>query len=396
MDLILHIGTEKTGSTSFQTWAQENRDALGQNGIWYSQSLGHRNHQKIYLWALGAFGPDDGFARLGIADQDGFLRFQRDVPEALAQEIETARAEGCRCFVISSEHCHSRLVKPEQVRRLRDMLAPMFNQIRVVCVLRPQLDMGVSLKSTAARVGHRVNATRLEEFRPHDLYYNFEMLNGRWSAAFGPQAMRYLPYNRGPDMIGWMQSEFDLDTSEFVDPPRTNTALDVRTMAIMNALTTLPPQQQEALRPVLIPFLDALPVKDRLRPGRDLAQKIQARFSVQNARLIDRRPDLDPGDLEPDWSRYPEDGNGDDLEQPAPHDGHMALLLVNLARHLTLTDLRRAVSEAERAAQAKHDTRSAKLTNTIHALRDRLGKFGGGVPEQLDRRIARVTGTPTD
>lgn len=390
MDLILHIGTEKTGTTSFQWWGGENRDALRDRGIWYDRSLGRHNHQRLYLWALDRHGLDDGFARMGITDQNKFQDMQAQVPRDLAAEVAEAKAADCHTFVLSCEHCHSRLIHPHQVQKLHALLAPLFQRIEVICALRPQIDMGISLFSTAARGWLPVRSNMLNQIRPANAYYNFETLNGRWAAVFGSENIRYLAYARGQNVIDEMTSRFNLDPTILKSPTRTNPALDVRTFGVVNVLATLPKPRQDALKPVLNPLLETLPYETPLRPSVEQAKVVQDRFTELNARVIDRHHDLSPGDLDPDWSRYPDAGNFEMLDHGAAYDEQTAMLLFSMARQNTLTELRRAASDAELAIAANQPERLTELSQTIDRLCARLSGLEGACPDPLTERIARI------
>ena len=47
MDLYLHIGTEKTGTTSVQKFFKANRALLAKNGIVYPVAPGKQNHMGL-------------------------------------------------------------------------------------------------------------------------------------------------------------------------------------------------------------------------------------------------------------------------------------------------------------------------------------------------------------
>ena len=49
VDLVLHIGTEKTGTTSIQEFLKKNRDKLRKKGVYIPQSpmVGNGNHRWI-------------------------------------------------------------------------------------------------------------------------------------------------------------------------------------------------------------------------------------------------------------------------------------------------------------------------------------------------------------
>lgn len=52
MKAILHIGTEKTGTTSFQSFMHRNRDAVLARGVLYPDRLGGDNHRLIATYGL--------------------------------------------------------------------------------------------------------------------------------------------------------------------------------------------------------------------------------------------------------------------------------------------------------------------------------------------------------
>ena len=65
--LFIHIGTEKTGTTSAQTGFARARDHLRKQGVLYPQSLGLPNH--LYLPA--ACLPENAASR-GLLEMSGF------------------------------------------------------------------------------------------------------------------------------------------------------------------------------------------------------------------------------------------------------------------------------------------------------------------------------------
>ncbi len=387
MDLILHIGTEKSGSSSFQSWAALNRTALRDQGVFFSQALGERNHLMPYVWALGDFGRDDGFARLGLHSAQDYAQFRDTLPRILADEVEQARAAGCHSYVISNEHLHSRMVTDDHLRRLHALLSPHFARLRILCVLRPQVDMGISLLSTAARGHSPVTSAALNNIRPANSYFNFETMNGRWSTVFGPDTLTYLPYRRGPGLIAHVCDLVSVDATQFTQAPRENTALDAHSFAIVNTLHHLQPQVQQALRPYLNPVLEQLPMTLALRPSRAQAEVVQARFSELNDRLIQRRPDLQPDDLTPDWSRYPETSSLAPLDVTAPHDAQLARTLQGLACQAALSELRLWLARADCAELQKRTHPFRQALAQARRARDRFLTLDGTLPQDLAEHL---------
>ncbi|SLN69128.1 hypothetical protein [Roseisalinus antarcticus] len=322
MRAVLHIGTEKTGTTSLQVFMHENRASLLQAGILYPEKLGGVNHRWIASYGLDPEAGDETFVALGLKDQDALDAFRADVEARLAEQV--AAASDARICFLSSEHLHSRLRTADQVARVRDLLAGMFDEVEVHIHLRPQVDVAVSLASTSSRVGGRVGHDFFERIRARQIYYNYDLLVSTWEEVFGADNVLCLPFKTQPDFLGYIARRMDLDLTGLPLPARVNEALDVRVMAMVNALV-------ESGTPQRIDFrvLDMLPVEQKLTLDLATARRLQARFEDSNRTLIARRHDLAPGQLQPQWSRYPEEGNLDLLDEPCV----FASSLADLVRH---------------------------------------------------------------
>jgi hypothetical protein len=154
MHLILHIGTEKTGTTSIQQFLKKNRDKLYQNRVYVplSPMVNNGNHR----W-IPAIANDVDFV-------DGFIlgqqfKSEEDKKEKISwhksqflSECQDA-AKRCDTLVLTSEHFQSRLRKEEEITRLRDFLGEVFDEVRIIIYLRDPLKTAISLLSTAIKSG---------------------------------------------------------------------------------------------------------------------------------------------------------------------------------------------------------------------------------------------------
>ena len=149
--LILHIGTAKTGTTSIQRFLSENRQELAAQGIVVPSFLGiGPNHRWLPLLAQDE-ATLDGFAvRQGLHTSAERLRERRD---AKRKELREAVAGQPRArWIISSEQLHSRLDLVDLLR-LRRLLEPLFEEIRVLVYLRHPLPTAISSWSSRVRAG---------------------------------------------------------------------------------------------------------------------------------------------------------------------------------------------------------------------------------------------------
>ncbi len=316
MRLVLHIGTEKTGTTALQVWMHENTQALRQQGVWYAQSLGLPNNRAISVMSRASDQVEDGFHFFGLSSPEAHEAFVRQRTAAFREDVETARAAGAHTFVISNEHCQSRLRTPEMVARLGALVKPLFDEIEVVVFLRPQVDKAQSLASTGSRVGLHISKDFLKKVRPRQASYNYLDLLERWANEFGREAVTPVAFKRRPSPVAFFKEHLNLDPeAEYIPDRRVNQTLDYRVVALMNIIVG----EENTGRARDLPgvyrkfFIDEIPAEQPLTLSRHEAQQIQARFDEHNRELAEAWPQIGPSDLTPDWARYPEVGTFDKL-----------------------------------------------------------------------------------
>ncbi len=309
MDLVFHIGCEKTGTTSLQSWFHANDAALRGHGVWYSLAFGRPNNRGIMFLGLLPGTPDEQLRSVGVDSAEQHQALQTRLTQEFLADVSAARQAGARTYVISNEHCHSRLKTLETVRRTHDLLAPHFQRMRVHCFLRPQIDMSLSLASTMSRNRRVVDLDWVDRnMNPKALYYRFDELLARWACVYGADAVVPVSLRREPDVIRYF--ELELGVAELGLPRQVlaNTALDYRSIALMNALVTGGYGSGPLDAAVGLHFND-LPVDQRLSIDRATATRLQQRFDATNLACIEAFPAITQQDLTPEWARYPEVGN---------------------------------------------------------------------------------------
>jgi hypothetical protein len=166
MKCILHIGTEKTGTKTIQTFLHQNRSALSRSGYLYTTAAGAPNNLKLPLAAYDP-GRRDNLTRLQGLDTEKKLRaFRADTRAALRREL--SRSPGASTVLFSAEHIHSRLTSRDELLRLRTLLEGLgLNDVRILVYLRRPADLAASLYSTAVQSGE----TACGPPPPDDPYY---------------------------------------------------------------------------------------------------------------------------------------------------------------------------------------------------------------------------------
>lgn len=309
MKLVLHIGTEKTGTTAFQIWMDENTEVLRKQGVWYTQAFDLPNNRALSVISRRADEREDGFGFYGIQTEEDHAAFRAKTIAAFEADVAAARAAGAHTYFISSEHCHSRLRFQEMVDRAAELLKPKFDEVEIVCFLRPQIDTAVSLASTGSRVGVFIEEKFFERVKPGNPYYNYPALLERWANAFGEGAVTPVAFKHEKRPVEFFKRHLGLDPeAEYIPDRRINGTVDYRVVAMMNDLVKhAPGGKPRDLHPMFRTFfIEELPCEEPLAAGIDKAREVQARFDAQNRRLARLWPMIQAEDMEPDWSRYGE------------------------------------------------------------------------------------------
>jgi hypothetical protein len=152
MKCFLHIGTEKTGTSTIQEFFANNRDELARRGYYYPGSLGLPNNRSLPVAAFNASRRDDFTAQHGIYTDDALIAFQGNVLRNFKSEIR--KLSPGSTVICSSEHIQSRLTTLEEIERLKRILhEAQLTDITVIVYLRNPAETANSLCSTAIKSG---------------------------------------------------------------------------------------------------------------------------------------------------------------------------------------------------------------------------------------------------
>jgi hypothetical protein len=187
---ILHIGTEKTGTTTIQNFLSANRKAIAQDGT-------------LYTVCGGQFGSQRGFeacvhSRPWATDLAAYLKIHNAGDQAkfrskfLADfQLEADAQPSCHNLLVSCEHFHSRLTTVEEIARLKELLLPWVEQFQVVMYLRRQDRVAVSHYSTRLKSGEVSPSVFPVLKNGHPFYYyDYETVYRHWAQVFGEAPMR--------------------------------------------------------------------------------------------------------------------------------------------------------------------------------------------------------------
>ncbi|MBX2856889.1 MAG: hypothetical protein KTR21_18020, partial [Rhodobacteraceae bacterium] len=373
---ILHIGDQKAGSKSIQRFLQTNHGALVYRGV--TRNIGSLH--KLYHSGLGAAvasvsaatRPEFGEWRITNAQDQQALH--RDLSARLAAEVGAVPST-IHSMAFSFEGLL--FLRPEEVRRLQEFLAPWFNDFRIIAYLRRQDLSAVSRYSTQivnGRIGG-ARLPRLNPFAPQPPMLRYDKALDAWAEVFGASSLRPRLFQRSDFSNGDLIDDF-IETASlgpntgFDRTPPENESHSALTLAILNAVNThMPPLldgQPNPARGALVRALTAHAGADRATPSRGAAWVHYMRHYLSNRRLKQRWfPERDQL-FEGGFSRYP-------WIAPRPPTLHNAGPLLAAA----FTDL---------SATAHRHMLEARLTRVMKALAEQ----DPDTARQIARRTVKI------
>ena len=151
--LLLHVGTVKTGSTSLQAYFAEHQQALAEVGWCYLPAAGRPDRRDLAAACISIDDQRDELLRARcLVEPQQRLAFRQQVRAELEAQLKVVPPE--LGVILSSEHFHLSLQRPEEIQTLKQLLLELgFEVQQVVIYLREPLALIESLFSTMVRAG---------------------------------------------------------------------------------------------------------------------------------------------------------------------------------------------------------------------------------------------------
>lgn len=218
MKCILHIGTEKTGTTLIQNWLYENEQALSLQGVGLSKVASFPNNRKLVAYFQNDF--DDYMHENMVFNSQQREAFFEGFEEALLSEILELSYDH-HTVLFSSEHFHSRLQTVEQIERVKEVLDRAFSDVKVMCYFREQSKVRTSLYSTGIKLH---SPERIDVFQkdagPGHHYYDYMEFFSKWAEVFGKENLVPKVYDRETMAQGDIRYDFLATMLPGIDPTR--------------------------------------------------------------------------------------------------------------------------------------------------------------------------------
>lgn len=196
--LLLHIGTEKTGTTSIQHYLHDNKLKLLDQDIFYPRSLGKTNHRVTPFLAYNQDRLDDFCKVNRLFTMEERQAMGARAMKSLGRELELHA--DCR-WIISSEHFAARLTTAEEIERLQALLDSLFELDAIIIYLRKPIEASISKWSTAIKAGIVRDTLPPPRSGVADTVCNHRQILELWMSVFGRERLKVRLFQRG-DFIG--------------------------------------------------------------------------------------------------------------------------------------------------------------------------------------------------
>ncbi|KGM50535.1 sulfotransferase family protein [Pseudooceanicola atlanticus] len=221
-DALIHIGMQKTGTTTLQEWLHANADKLAKQGILFPQFKRQNGKAMQQQLALGLFGfhlsermpPRGTFRRhLGIKSLDDQAAYCDETLRQLGKMIAEQPYDG---VILSSEYIGGWLNSRAQIEKLDQLFSGIFGTVVYVLYLREPGDWILSRYVQSLRSG---GVQTLDEYvSKHAAAGLFRRAN-LWSDTIGKDRVQIRLYDRAVMPEGDIVADFcdvaGLDRSQY-------------------------------------------------------------------------------------------------------------------------------------------------------------------------------------
>ena len=235
LDLVLHIGLIKTGSSSIQYFLRDNRERLVELGHLYPESPGRARHTRLSLYVK---------SESELASRPEWYRQKQSQPAAFRKAFrrrlfsEIERSGLTR--VLFSDEGLAELSAPA-LRRLRRFTGRIAKSLRLVVYLRRQDDHLVSHYQQEVKVGETRQLGEWVQQDMSDTYAYYSRLR-TWERLLEPDQLVVRRFEPGHFVGGSLFQDFleaaDIDAraEDMVQSPSRNVSLDAESVEFLRLL----------------------------------------------------------------------------------------------------------------------------------------------------------------
>ena len=235
MEVTLHIGTGRAGSTSIQVFLRENRERLGELGVLYPRTPGRARHLRLGLFVKSETELENSPEWYREKQSDP-ARFRKAFKRRLFSEIEDS---GLTRVLLSDEILFGS--SEQALRRLSRLTHRITESLRLVAYLRRQDDHMVSRYQQGVKIGW---VARLHDWAQEDMssLYDYRGRIRMHERLLAPTDFVVRPFDPERFVDGSLLQDFldaariDARAEEFTQVPNLNTSLDAESVEFLRLL----------------------------------------------------------------------------------------------------------------------------------------------------------------
>ncbi|NOR87726.1 MAG: hypothetical protein GQ527_08970 [Bacteroidales bacterium] len=296
MKTYLHIGTEKTATTSIQHFLSNNKELLSQLGYIFPNDKGS-NHTYLATASAESFDKvKDLLIYQNIEKNTTQKGFYKEVKEYLMSLCEQQNSESKK-LILSNEHCSSRLTTLQEIKQLKDLLSAVATQTKVIIYLRKQDDYITSLYSTYIKIGGTETFQNFLKYKEKEYRYNYEKILGLWTEVFGTENIIIRLYEKesffeGNIVLDFLKIIGIHKHSKFIFQSSKNKSMDTKSLEFLRNLNFHMPhfinQKVNNERAKIIDLLEQIPSTDIPITDSSLLQQFYHNFSKSNTKVAEK------------------------------------------------------------------------------------------------------------
>jgi len=236
--LILHIGSEKTGTTSIQSMLSLNRELLESKSVRIPMFLGRLNHRYAEYAFRSNETQDDFDMNRGIFDDP---KAKKELKDAIKSDWENKiSTESLDTWLISCEHFQSRLHHQQEIKNLWRFNKNLFEEISIIIYLRSPISTAYSHLSTAIKGGAILNSFNITPESVSAICNHKEILE-RWLSVVPKNCLKVRLFDKTKFTRNDLYADFldscELDLHDQIQiPMNANSSLSLRSMRLMMLL----------------------------------------------------------------------------------------------------------------------------------------------------------------
>jgi hypothetical protein len=283
---FLHIGTEKTGTTSIQEFLATNRRRLQAHRYLYPKSPGALNHLGLTCYAQDD-DKFDGVRRLkAVSSRSDVIRYRASLLAALDGEIGKSNSTA---VIFSNEHLSSRLTTTKELRRLKELCERYARVTRIIVYIRDQVGFLASRYIEGIKGGATRSLTL--PIRPGVIrLMDYEKLLAPWREVFGIDNMHVRRFVNtdfcGGDLLLDFESIIGISAGVLETSCRRNSALSQGATEFLREFNNYVPhllgEIRNPLRGSVVQLLEQFQDRDPFYVPTHVAEHVENLFRASN------------------------------------------------------------------------------------------------------------------